>query len=78
MKRTLQYALVLTLAMLCAGLASCKTTDQNARLGSLVNLAVSIAESRGAITAQDAADIRAAETIILPPAAAKVETTSGK
>lgn len=59
-------------------LVSCKTPEQNARLGSLVSLAVSIAEQRGAITAQDAADIRAAETIILPPAAAKVETTSGK
>jgi len=59
-------------------LLSCSTPEQNARLGSLVNLAVSVAEARGAITPQDAADIRAAETIILPPAAAKIETTSGK
>lgn len=60
-------------------IASCSTPAQNARLGQLVNLAVSIAEARGAITAQDAADIRAAETIILPPASpATIETTSGK
>lgn len=71
----MKYTAVI-LAALC--LASCKTTEQNARLGSLVNLAVSIAEQRGAITSQDAADIRAAETIVLPPASVKVETTSGK
>lgn len=57
-------------------IASCKTTEQNARLGSLVNLAVSVAEARGVITSQDAADIRAAETIVLPTTAAPV--TSGK
>lgn len=74
MKRSIHFSLVLIALCLCA----CKTTEQNARLGSLVNLAVSVAEARGAITPQDAADIRAAETIILPPAAAKIETTSGK
>jgi len=47
-------------------LAACKIPEQNARLGSLVSLAVSIAEARGAITSQDATDIRKAETIILP------------
>lgn len=55
-------------------LVSCKTTEQNARLGSLVNLAVSVAEARGAITPQDAADIRAAETIVLPTTAAPIAT----
>ncbi len=57
----------LILAALC--LASCKTAEQNARLAELVKLSVSIAESRGAITSQDAADIRAAETIVIHPAA---------
>lgn len=57
-------------------LTACQTPAQSERLGSLVSLAISIAESRGVITAQDAADIRAAETIILPPT--QVETTSGK
>jgi uncharacterized lipoprotein YajG len=66
--------IALILATAC--LASCKTTEQNTRLGSLVNLAVSVAEARGAITSQDAADIRAAETIVLPPAAPVVP--SGK
>lgn len=57
-------------------LVSCQTPAQNARLGSLVSLAVAAAEARNLITAQDAADIRAAETIILTPST--IETTSGK
>lgn len=68
----MKIALFLTVVCLC----SCKTPEQNARLGSLVNLAVSVAESRGVITAQDAADIRAAEKIVLP--STTVEITSGK
>ncbi len=60
---------VLFLVSACL-LVSCKTAEQNARLAELVKLSVSIAESRGAITSQDAADIRAAETIVLPPATA--------
>lgn len=74
--KALQYILILTAAFLAASLSSCKTAEQNARLGQLVNLAVSIAEARGAISHQDAADIRAAETIVIPDA--PVETTSGK
>jgi uncharacterized lipoprotein YmbA len=65
-----------TLALIALTLASCSTPEKNARLGQLVNLAVSVAEARGSITAQDAADIRAAETIILP--STTIETTSGK
>ena len=76
--KALQYILVITCAFLCAALSSCSTPAQNARLGQLVNLAVSVAEARGTITAQDAADIRAAETIILPPALPAADTTSGK
>ena len=64
--------------ILALALASCTTPEQNARVGQLVNLAVSVAEARGAITAQDAADIRAAETIILPPALPAADLTSGK
>ncbi len=66
--------IILTSLALC--LCACKTPEQNARLGSLVSLAVAAAEARNLITAQDAADIRAAETIVLPPVT--IETTSGK
>lgn len=55
------------LLILAIALASCKTAADTQRLGSLVNLAIAVAEKRGAISSQDAADIRAAETIILPP-----------
>jgi uncharacterized lipoprotein YmbA len=65
-----------TLALIALTLASCSTPEKNARLGSLVDLAITVAESRGAISAKDAADIRAAETIILPPTT--IEATSGK
>jgi uncharacterized lipoprotein YmbA len=65
-----------TLTLIALTLASCSTPEENARLGSLVDLAIAVAESRGAISAKDAADIRAAETIILPPIT--IEATSGK
>lgn len=65
-----------TLAFIALTFASCSTPEENARLGSLVDLAITVAESRGAISSKDAADIRAAETIILPPTT--IETTSGK
>lgn len=65
-----------TLALIALTLVSCSTPEKNARLGALVDLAVTVALSRGAISAQDAADIRAAETIILSPTT--IETTSGK
>ena len=64
------------LAILALTLVSCSTPEKNARLGALVDLAITVAESRGAISAKDAADIRAAETIILP--STTIETTSGK
>jgi len=64
------------LAILALTLVSCSTPEKNARLGALVDLAITVAQSRGAISAQDAADIRAAETIILP--STTIETTSGK
>ena len=65
-----------TLALIALTLASCSTPEENARLGALVDLAITVAESRGAISAKDAANIRAAETIILP--STTIETTSGK
>lgn len=55
---------IFLLSALC--LSSCQNTADNQRLGALVNLAVSVAEQRGKITAADAAAIRAAKTIILP------------
>ena len=64
------------LAILALTLVSCSTPEKNARLGALVDLAITVVQSRGAISAQDAADIRAAETIILP--STTIETTSGK
>lgn len=57
-------------------LLSCSTPEQNARLSSIVNLALTVAERRGAITSADAQDVRSAETIILAPT--QIETTSGK
>jgi hypothetical protein len=52
-------------------LPACSTPEQNARLGQLVNLAVDVAVKRGALTPDDAAAIRQAETIILPAPAPK-------
>lgn len=63
------------LAALC--LTSCKTPEQNARLASIVNLALTVAERKGVITAADAQDVRAAETIALTPAT-PVAVPSGK
>ena len=59
---------IITALAVALTIVSCKNPEQNARIGSLTNLAISIAESRGAITKQDAADIRAAGTIVLAPA----------
>lgn len=71
----------LLIASLCLlSLPACSTPEQNQRLGQLVTLAVDLAEKRGAITATDAAAIRDAKTIILPPLAAlpAIDVTSGK
>jgi len=61
--------LIATLCLL--SLPACSTPEQNARLGQLVNLAVDVAVKRGALTPDDAAAIRQAETIILPAPAPK-------
>lgn len=71
----------LTLLILSAAvLTSCSTPEQNARLGQLVTLAVDLAEKRGQITPADAAAIRDAKTIILPPTSPlpAIDVTSGK
>lgn len=74
MKFTALTLLVVTI------LTSCKTPEQNARLGQLVTLAVAVAEQRGTLSAADAQAIREAKTIVLPPETALpvVEVTSGK
>lgn len=50
------------------GLSSCSTPEQNAKLAAISNLALSYAESRGAITPADAALVREAGKVILAPA----------
>lgn len=57
-------------------IASCSTPEENARLGQLVDLSVTLAEKRGNISPADAQAIRDAKTIVLP--AQVIETTSGK
>lgn len=57
-------------------LTSCKTPEQNARLSAIVNLALNVAERRGAITSQDAQDVRDAKAVILDPVT--VTAPSGK
>jgi len=61
--------LIATLCLL--SLPACSTPEQNTRLGQLVNLAVDVAVKRGALTPDDAAAIRQAETIIIPAPAPK-------
>ena len=71
-------SLKLLLASLCLlTLPACQSPQDTQRLGALVNLAITVAEQRGKITAADAAAIRAAETIIIPPNAAP-PVVSGK
>lgn len=58
------------LASLCLlTLPSCQSTANNTRLGDLADLAITYASKRGVLTAEDAAAIRAAQVIILPPVA---------
>ena len=65
-----------TLALAAILLSSCATTEQNARLSSIVNLALSVAERKGVITPADAQAVRDAETIVLTPTT--VVTPTGK
>lgn len=70
-----------TLALLALlALPACQNTADTQRLGALVSLAITTAAARGVITPQDAADIRAAQAILLPPIppAAPGLTFSGK
>lgn len=60
----MKYLLLLTLA----ALASCATPEDNARLRAIGDLALTYAESRGAISASDAAAAREAGKIILSDA----------
>jgi hypothetical protein len=53
------------LSILALSLVSCATPEQNQRLSAIVDLALSVAERRGAITPEDAADVREAGTIVL-------------
>ena len=69
MKRTILFLAAISLT-------ACSTSEQNARLGKLVDLAISTAEKRGTITPADAQAIREAKTIVLPEQV--IETTSGK
>ncbi len=64
------------LSLICLTLVSCSTPEQNTRLSSIINLALDVAVRRGALTVEDARDVREAKTIVLEPAT--VETTSGK
>lgn len=57
----------LLLASITLALCSCSNPAYNARIGALTSLAVSYAEAKGKISPSDAAAIRAAQTIILPP-----------
>jgi len=60
-------------------LASCSTPAQNAKLARIVDVALVVAEKRGAISAEDAAAVREAKTIVLDEEApAVVVTASGK
>lgn len=71
---------LLILSALCPSLfalASCQSTASNERIGQLVSLAITAAERRGVISPEDAADIRAAKTIILPPPST-IQVASGK
>jgi hypothetical protein len=54
------------IALLC--LASCSTPEQNAKLADISNIALTYAETKGAITPQDAALVREAGKVLLAPA----------
>lgn len=71
-----RIALLITLASALVT-TSCQSTADSDRVGALVSLAISSAERRGVISPEDAADIREAKTIVLPPSA-QIDVASGK
>jgi len=73
MKRTILF---ISVAIVSLTLPACKSPEDTARLGKLVNLAITTAEKRGTISPADAQAIRDAKTIVLPEQV--IETTSGK
>lgn len=56
---------IITLLAVSLLLASCATQAKNDRLARIGDIAISYAERRGAISPQDAADIREAGKIVL-------------
>ena len=72
----------LVIACLCLlSLPSCQTAAGNERLARIVDLSLDVAQRKGVISAEDAAAVREAGTILLQPDAAPVvivDTTSGK
>lgn len=63
-------------------LSSCSTPEQNARLSAIGNLAINYAETKGVISASDAAAVREAGKILLSDPAESplpvIDVTSGK
>lgn len=69
------------IACLCLlSLPSCQTAAGNERLARIVDLSLDVAQRKGVISAEDAAAVREAGTILLQPEAAPaiVDTMSGK
>jgi hypothetical protein len=71
----MKIAAVILLALSCV---SCQTPAENERLSALVGFAINAAERRGIISAEDAADVRAAKVIVLDPVVVEAEAPSGK
>jgi hypothetical protein len=72
---------LLSLLILPFVFAACSTPAQNAKLARIVDVALVVAEKRGAISTEDAAAVREAKTIVLDEpveAPAVIVTTSGK
>lgn len=65
----MKRAILLTIAVQSFGfgLVACKSAAENERLARLGNIAITYAERRGVLTPADAADLRAAGTIVLEP-----------
>ncbi len=69
------------IACLCLlSLPACQTAAGNERLARIVDLSLDVAQRKGVISAEDAAAVRDAGTILLqsPAEPAVVDTTSGK
>lgn len=67
----------LLLLLTCFALAACGTPEQDAKLARIVDVALVVAEKRGAISAADAAAVREAKTIVLDEPLPEV-TAGGK